>query len=617
MKKKLKVKALIRTVDNLLEDTIKIGDYESAAKERKRLVDLNRAEALARQAAEKARRQQKDELAATLEEKADEIKDLIKNYNVDTIDPEETNGELDSETAEKEEENSQNDSESNTKDSQNTSDDEDAEESEDNTDGMDDDESTDSKDKENSNGSDDNIDNDVDNSTKNNSNSEAGNETAGKQPQEEPQEGSDEEDESSSNEQSDSSEEDEGSSSENNQESNEDTSEESEEQDSEESEDGDSENEGNEDDDSEEKPSNKQPVADPFADEEDIPNSLGGLGAQEAREADIEDIIKQLKGLKAESKKGAVTALKDLLTASTNANESFNKNLTEAARKIKGVREMTDDEFGDYLNSIYDLIDQVEAPDYVDDLASRKAKIKDWSSSPLTAQELAAEDNVEIKKDFQKKKANERETQKYKNIKTIDDFKLNFYKAVKFQVDMVRQEYQSYDEINPEYESEDAIMKADIIKDLPDEAIPIIDIYFDVSQSWDASDIEIGKRAVATVKEFEDQGEIKINLFYFANEIGSTIVEAQRRGTGTTAWPKILQNIKATKATNVVIMTDDDIQYLGDDYNKWAHQYSAKYGPTCRVTGCVWFLWKNGLASPDCVKKLIGRQGNYQYAFKN
>lgn len=48
---------------------------------------------------------------------------------------------------------------------------------------------------------------------------------------------------------------------------------------------------------------------------------------------------------------------------------------------------------------------------------------------------------------------------------------------------MVRQEYQSYEEINPEYESEDIIMKADIIRDLPEEAIPIIDVYFDVSAS--------------------------------------------------------------------------------------------------------------------------------------
>jgi hypothetical protein len=48
---------------------------------------------------------------------------------------------------------------------------------------------------------------------------------------------------------------------------------------------------------------------------------------------------------------------------------------------------------------------------------------------------------------------------------------------------MIRQEYQTYDEINAEYESEDVIMRADVVKELPNEAIPIIDVYFDVSGS--------------------------------------------------------------------------------------------------------------------------------------
>jgi hypothetical protein len=224
------------------------------------------------------------------------------------------------------------------------------------------------------------------------------------------------------------------------------------------------------------------PVEDPFADEEDIPDLPLEGGQQEARQATLDDIIKQLKGLSAEGKRGAIAALKDLLdNRNSNKNESLNKNkLVEA---VKNIREMTDDEFGDYINSTYDLIDQVSQITYIDDIDARKTKVGQWAADPLTAQELQAEDNVEIQKDFQKQKAREKEKAKYNRVGSLEQFKLNFYRAINNQVEILRQEVQSYAEINPEYESEDIIMKADIMKELPDEAIPIIDIYFDVSSS--------------------------------------------------------------------------------------------------------------------------------------
>ena len=49
-------------------------------------------------------------------------------------------------------------------------------------------------------------------------------------------------------------------------------------------------------------------------------------------------------------------------------------------------------------------------------------------------------------------------------------------------------------------------------KEVPEEVIPVIDVYFDVSGSWYPEDIEIGQQAIATVKEFEDAGEIKLNI---------------------------------------------------------------------------------------------------------
>jgi hypothetical protein len=74
-----------------------------------------------------------------------------------------------------------------------------------------------------------------------------------------------------------------------------------------------------------------------LTDEEDIPDFQLPFegGQQEVRQATLDDIIKQLKGLSAEGKRGAIAALKDLLdNRNSNKNESLNKNkLVEAMMK--------------------------------------------------------------------------------------------------------------------------------------------------------------------------------------------------------------------------------------------------------------------------------------------
>jgi hypothetical protein len=365
--------------------------------------------------------------------------------------------------------------------------------------------------------------------------------------------------------------------------------------------------------------SNAQPeYKNPFADEEDIPGGLGSMsmGGEPPRDATMEETIELLKTLKGEGRKGAIDALKDLIAkrkaANGGATESFQstgkESLTEA---VKRVRDMTDDEFGDYINDVYDLIGQADEVDYVDDIEARKQKIGQWSQDPLAIQELQAEDNLELQKDYQKKKARDAAKAKYSKMGTLKDFEMDFYSAINNQIEMVRQEYQSYDEINTEYESEDVVMKADLVKELPAEAIPIVDVYFDVSGSWEEKHIKVGESAIASVKVFEDQGDLKLNIFYFSNGVDNVSMEHCRDmyGTGTCGWPDILQNIKATGAKNVLIMSDGDIERLNDT------SYGAATNGSLTVEGCVWYLWKDGDSSPTCLKKLRGMQGTSQFSF--
>lgn len=347
--------------------------------------------------------------------------------------------------------------------------------------------------------------------------------------------------------------------------------------------------------------SDNQPIKDPFADEEDIPNlssKFGGQKGSQPRDATIQDIIDELNQLEPNAKAGAVDGITELING-------FSESLQE--KITKGLRDYSDDEFNNLINDTLDLVDKAKKVNYVSDVNKKKAEVKKWSSNTIEMNDLKSEDDIQLQKDYQAKKAREKESSLYKGFKGLESFKINFYNAIRTQVDFTLQDYQTYNEINPEYEGEDIILKADVQKLLPEEAIPIVDVYFDCSGSWSDYDIALGKRAIASIKEFEDAGEIKLNIFYFSNHVYSTPGPARDEG-GTTAWRDILNNISKTNATNVVIMTDSDMNG------------QAKYAGTVKVDGCVWWLWKNGDDAPACTTKLIGKQSGptgSQYMFKS
>ena len=147
---------------------------------------------------------------------------------------------------------------------------------------------------------------------------------------------------------------------------------------------------------------------------------------------------------------------------------------------------------------------------------------------------------------------------------------------------------------------------ADIVKELPSEAKPIIEVFFDQSGSWDKRDVQVGRKAIKSIKTFEDMGEIVLMLRFFDDVVTNDEDDPRLGEGGTNAWPDILQEIKASGAKNVVIMTDSDMNWD-----------AVRYNQTCRVEGCVWWIWKNGRGAPECVKHLIGEKGNYQFAFNS
>ena len=125
----------------------------------------------------------------------------------------------------------------------------------------------------------------------------------------------------------------------------------------------------------------------------------------------------------------------------------------------------------------------------------------------------------------------EKEAERYRNLESLHDFELDFEGCIRDQVEMVIKEYQDYSEINPEYEDEDIIMKADVQKILPSEELPTVAVFFDQSTSWNSYHINKGNQAIATVqKKYVDTGLCKMDIYYFSDDV-KTNLNALRRGS--------------------------------------------------------------------------------------
>lgn len=292
--------------------------------------------------------------------------------------------------------------------------------------------------------------------------------------------------------------------------------------------------------------------------------------------------------------------------------------LTEAAEK-KSIKELSDAEFSSLINDVLDAIQdfgfidddlkidtEEEHQDKVDRLetALQDDDIKD-ALEQEDADIISDEERREIERQqnlarIARAQNNYHDTSKYKDF---DAFLNSLYKAIALQVQIAEQEEDSWTRLNTKYYGSGVLKKGAKINEIPSDKIPIIDMYFDVSGSWGTADIALGNRAVAALSLLEQKGKIKLNVFYFSNFVSTDY--ASVAGGGTYAWKKILDNIRNTKATNVVIMTDSDMNG------------QAGNGGEVRVKGCVWYLWKNGFDAPRIVKDLTGTRGTNQFAFSS
>ena len=289
----------------------------------------------------------------------------------------------------------------------------------------------------------------------------------------------------------------------------------------------------------------------------------------------------------------------------------------------KNIKDISDEEFNLMVNRVFDAIDalgdsgltysseeerQIKAKEIKADLENRQ-----------TQAELSAEDVARIRAETQAIKAREKETAKYQkrnrsSFKGFQDFLNSLYRAVALQVHTEETRDDTWSAINRRYSGTNILQQGKKFNELPNKKIPVIDFYFDQSGSWDEDDIKVGEKAVAALAEMEEKGQIKINIYYFADNVHTDAAPARAEG-GTWAWNEIVKNVIATQATNVIIMTDSDMETRWNMDGYWAGDMGK--AATFTVPGYVWYLWRDGANAPRLPRDLKGRGGTQQFSFSS
>ena len=194
------------------------------------------------------------------------------------------------------------------------------------------------------------------------------------------------------------------------------------------------------------------------------------------------------------------------------------------------------------------------------------------------------------------------ETERNRRVEREEERKKEFDKWIKGRSDLrfldslnklVRTQVARHREYTWKRPSKNIVPGSDVLRrgrtGIESKSIPLIAVFYDRSGSWNNPEMTaVGDRAISMLKEnYERKGLIKLKLYYFADKVSQDIND-RKLGGGTTANQLILDKIKEINATNVIILTDSDM----DSTNPYSD--TPFTGKVTKVPGGVYFLFKGG-----------------------
>ena len=218
---------------------------------------------------------------------------------------------------------------------------------------------------------------------------------------------------------------------------------------------------------------------------------------------------------------------------------------------------------------------------------------KDTETRKIKAAQKAKRDELaRLKKAAQEKKDN--------TILNIADFEKDLIKSIKDQLKMARNAEDTFQKPNATYAGTKYVMPAQKI--FEKKLKPVINIYFDVSGSIGDEALNRAIRALSQLDLLVKKKLVEFKIYYFADNVTPNREEAEGC---TEAFPVILEHLKATRANNAIIITDDDF----DSQSDW-----TKCSPVT-LKGCIWWMWHGNEIAVEARKYIKGLRGKFQYSF--
>lgn len=226
-----------------------------------------------------------------------------------------------------------------------------------------------------------------------------------------------------------------------------------------------------------------------------------------------------------------------------------------------------------------------------DELEARVKKLEDALNDEEVAKEITNETNEHVAREKIKKELDrsERELKQFRNDPIVQ-FEGSLNHFIRKQIKLASE--QTYSRLNKRYEGTGLIRKG--VKKFESPEIPLVNVYFDRSGSWDEDKTKVGRQALATLEKYIRTGKLKVAIKYFNDKVFDTYTPF---GMGYTYGSPILADILATKPDNVIVMTDSDIS----DCQEFV-----------QVPGVVWYLFKGGV-SENLRSHLTGKVATESY----
>ena len=214
------------------------------------------------------------------------------------------------------------------------------------------------------------------------------------------------------------------------------------------------------------------------------------------------------------------------------------------------------------------------------DLQDKADHIKEIFDDVQVSDNLMQETERKVSQSRKEKRRGEKEAKEKEKWASMSDAEvINMLKQSLNQTlraEIHENEEETWSKINKKAYGAGLLKKGTKISEKVD--IPSINVYFDRSGSWGPEKSKFGYEAVQSIMYLQKKGLLKINLYYFNDDIMDSDPGYGRGGTRGTP---ILEHIKLTKPQNVLIMTDSDI---------------SDCDSTVIVPGAVWLLFKGAIS---------------------